>query len=75
MKLPRITKVSTVEIYLKSGSKVRCDFRTFRYVMDDGTIASLRWQEDSKNCAFFVTLSEIACIVTVRTRRRIRFRH
>jgi hypothetical protein len=74
MKLPRLTKIFTVDIYLKSGTVQRKEFLEFswKYTGDEG-ITSLKWKTADGN-HWFIDLNSIASINVISYRTRIRLR-
>jgi hypothetical protein len=74
MKLPRLTCIYTVNIYLKGGTIVQRDFRNFKITYNVDVITSLKWTTDDSSM-FYVSLCDISCAQIVRSRYRFRFRH
>ncbi len=74
MRLPRLTNIYIVDIYLKSGAVQRKEFLEFgwKYNGDDG-ITSLKWKTADGN-SWFVCLGEISSINVVAQYTRIRLR-
>lgn len=73
MLLPRITRVSKVEIYLKGGGKITQNFREFTYTVTAESFTKMKWTTDG--VMFAVVLDDVAAVVTGPFRRVIRFRH
>jgi hypothetical protein len=74
MKLPRLTKIFTVDIYLKSGAVQRKEFLEFswKYTGDEG-ITSLKWKT-ADGSSWSVRLDSIDSINVISHRTRIRLR-
>jgi hypothetical protein len=74
MRLPRLTRINTIDIYLKGGAILRRDFIKFNIKYSGDIINGLTWNTDDDRM-FYVTMSDISAVQTVRNRYRIRFRH
>jgi len=73
MRLPRLTRIHTVDIYLKGGAVIRKDFTQLSWKAEAEGITNLKWTcGDGMN--FVVVLDEIASINVVSSRVRIRVR-
>jgi hypothetical protein len=74
MRLPRLTRIDTADIYLKGGAVLRRDFIKFSVKYSGDVITGLTWNTDDAKM-FYVTMSDISGVQGVRSRYRIRFRH
>lgn len=73
MRLPRLTYVYTVDIYLKGGAVLRKDFTDFKWKYSGSEITNLNWRSLPGD-SFFVAIDQIAAISKISERRRIIFR-
>jgi hypothetical protein len=74
MRLPHLTLVQTIDIYLKGGAILRRDFIKFSVKYSGDVITGLTWNTDDSEM-FYVTMSDISGVQGVRSRYKIRFRH
>jgi hypothetical protein len=74
MRLPRLTRIYTIDIYLKGGAVLRRDFRKFVIKFEGDDITGVTWNTDDDKM-FYVTMADISAVECVRNRYRFRFRN
>ena len=74
MRLPRLTNIHTVELFLKGGAVVCKEFTDFSWKYNGNGVTSLKWKT-ADGSPFYIDLDSIASISVVSRRVRFRLRH